>query len=132
MFQLCENDQDGLPFIDEILTGLPRIPKRETNTTIGTIDISSVTNVLAAASTCNYAYAGSLTQPPCSEGISWVVPDVLFPITVKQFNALKSVLKFNSRYTQNILRDGNLLQIAKGNDTDPAETQQQIQQLKNS
>jgi len=28
--------------------------------------------------------------------------------------------------TQNKLGDGNLLQIAKGNDTDSAETQQQI------
>jgi carbonic anhydrase len=119
---LCEYDHEGLPFLNEILTGLPRITGRGTNTTIGKIDISPIYNVIATAS--NYAYDGSLTQPPCTEGVSWVIPQVTFPITVKQFNALKAILKFNSRYTQNILGDGNLLQIAKGNDSHPGETQQ--------
>lgn len=116
----------GLPFMDTIVAGLSRIQTAGTNTTIGAIDLSPVTEALAHPSENSYGYTGSLTQPPCTEGVAWVIPVQTFPITVQQFNALKCVLKFNSRYTQNILGDGNLLQIAKGNDTDPAETQQQI------
>ena len=117
-------DDKGLPFMDTIIAGLPRIQKSGTNTTIGEIDISAVTDVLASCE--NYAYVGSLTQPPCTEGVAWVVSVQTFPITVKQVNALTKVLGFNSRYTQNKLGDGNLLQIAKGNDTDPGETKAQI------
>ena len=110
--------------MDTILAGLPRIQKSGTNTTIGEIDISPVTDVLTHPSSQNYAYVGSLTQPPCTEGVVWIIPVQTFPITVKQFNALKQVLGFNSRYTQNKLGDGNLLQIAKGNDTNPNETKE--------
>jgi carbonic anhydrase len=117
-------DEKGLPFLHTIHAGLPRIQQPGSNTTIGAIDISPVTNVIGSGH--NYAYIGSLTQPPCTEGVAWVIPNQTFPITVHQFNGLKEVLGFNSRYTQNKLGDGNLLQIAKGNDTDPAETQQQI------
>ena len=112
-------DEKGLPFMDTIIAGLPRIQTSGTNTTIGKIDISPVTDVVASWK--NYADVGSLTQPPCTEG-AWVVSVQTFPITVKQVIALTKVLGFNSRYTQNKLGDGNLLQIAKGNDTDPAET----------
>ena len=117
-------DDKGLPFMDTIIAGLPRIQQSGTNTTIGEIEISAVTDVLASCE--NYAYFGSLTQPPCTEGVAWVVSVQTFPITVKQVNALTKVLGFNSRYTQNKLGDGNLLQIAKGNDSDPAETKAQI------
>jgi carbonic anhydrase len=117
-------DDKGMPFMDAILAGLPRIQKSGTNTTIGAIDISPVTDVIASCQ--NYAYVGSLTQPPCTEGVAWVVAVQTFPITVRQYNGLTKVLGFNGRYTQNKLGDGNLLQIAKGNDTDPAETAQQI------
>ena len=115
-------DDKGLPFMDTIIVGLPRIQQSGTNTTVGEIDISAVTDVLAS---CD-AYVGSLTRPPCTEGVAWVVSVQTFPITVTQVNALTKVLGFNSRYTQKKLGDGNLLQIGKGNDTDPAETKAQI------
>jgi len=117
-------DESGLPFMDTILSGLPRIQQAGTNTTVGKIDISPITHVIASC--LNYAYVGSLTQPPCTEGVNWVISNQTFPITVKQYLGLKRVLGFNARYTQNQLGDGNLLQIAAGNDTNPAETQQQI------
>jgi carbonic anhydrase len=117
-------DDIGLPFLETIACGLPRIQTSGTNTTVGKIDISPVTEVLASCD--NWAYVGSLTQPPCTEGIAWVISTQTFPITVKQVNALTKVLGFNARYTQNKLGDGNLIQIAKGNDSHPAETTQQI------
>ncbi|KAL1616191.1 hypothetical protein SLS56_011498 [Neofusicoccum ribis] len=56
------------------------------------------------------SYTGSLTTPPCSEGINWLVSQKPMPINVATFNALKDVMKFNSRYTQNTLGQTNLLE----------------------
>jgi hypothetical protein len=51
------------------------------------------------------------------------------PITVAQFNAMKQVMKFNARYTQNELGDVNLLQVASGNDLAVAETADELAAL---
>jgi hypothetical protein len=56
-------------------------------------------------------------------------PQQTLRISVEQFLAFKSVMKFNSRYTQNRLGDDNLLQLAAGNDTDPQATIEQILEI---
>ncbi|PWW73256.1 carbonic anhydrase [Tuber magnatum] len=47
------------------------------------------------------SYSGSLTTPPCSEEVSWYVVEEPLAITVKQFNKMRKIIKFNSRVTQN-------------------------------
>jgi hypothetical protein len=59
-----------------------------------------------------------------------LIPDKRLPLTVKQFNALKRVIRFNARYTQNRLGDGNLVQIAGGDDTDAEETERQRREIR--
>jgi len=109
------SESSPLEFMEIIYEGLDKIPHPGDNTTLPKpIDIDPVAEVLSDNKTSNYAYIGSLTQPPCTEGVSWVIPTTTFPITICQFNALKKVLRFNSRYTQNTLKDGNLLQIGCG------------------
>jgi len=58
------------------------------------------------------SYSGSLTTPPCTEGVTWIVSAEPIQIDLKNYETLKDFLKFNARYTQNNPGEENLLLIA--------------------
>ncbi len=49
-----------------------------------------------------YRYSGSLTTPPCSEGVAWHVAANVLPASSDQLNALRAVLGENARPVQPI------------------------------
>ncbi|KAH6608242.1 hypothetical protein Trco_004555 [Trichoderma cornu-damae] len=57
-----------------------------------------------------FTYSGSLTTPPCSEGVTWYVSSQPLQIDQATYGRVKDVVKFNSRYTQNEPGAVNLLQ----------------------
>ena len=59
-----------------------------------------------------YTYAGSLTTPPCSEGVTWYVTQEHLSMSVSQFHAWKTIIKFNSRNTQNAPGTENLIRYS--------------------
>jgi len=59
-----------------------------------------------------YQYTGSLTTPPCTAGVIWLVAQKPLPVNVKTFLGFKKIMKFNARYTQNTLGQQNLIQLA--------------------
>jgi hypothetical protein len=57
------------------------------------------------------SYMGSLTTPPCSEGVSWFVATEKLRIQPATFIAVRDVIGFNSRFPQNTLGQPNILQV---------------------
>jgi hypothetical protein len=60
-------------------------------------------------------YTGSLTTPPCAEGLTFLVAQQPLDLGVETYNAIKAVVKFNSRYTQAALGTENLLAVSAAN-----------------
>lgn len=50
--------------------------------------------------TTHYAYQGSLTTPPCTEGVAWTVLNTPVEVSVDQLVELQKVLKDNARPVQ--------------------------------
>ncbi|RUP02831.1 alpha carbonic anhydrase [Jimgerdemannia flammicorona] len=47
-----------------------------------------------------FSYDGSLTTPPCSEGIKWHVYKEVLPISLAQHKAINDIIHYNARDTQ--------------------------------
>jgi hypothetical protein len=60
-----------------------------------------------------YAYSGSLTTPPCAEGVTFLIATEPLPMGVETYNSMKKVVKFNARFGQNGLGEQNLLEVSK-------------------
>lgn len=59
-----------------------------------------------------WQYEGSLTTPSCDEGVSWNVVERPLFVSATTYRQIKSVIKFNSRYTQNQPGEANLVDNA--------------------
>ncbi|HEY9596659.1 MAG TPA: carbonic anhydrase family protein, partial [Cyanophyceae cyanobacterium] len=80
-------------------TVLDNMPLQEgSNTANGTINASN----FLPANKSYYTYAGSLTTPPCSQGVKWIV--LKNPITASQeeINAFTKVYQVNARPIQDL------------------------------
>lgn len=57
-------------------------------------------NKLLPLDTRTYRYTGSLTTPPCSEGVKWVVMATPIQLSKQQIEAFRGIMKANNRPTQ--------------------------------
>ncbi len=53
-----------------------------------------------------YFYTGSLTTPPCTEGVSWIVMKTPVQVSYSQVNQFKSIIGENARPTQSLYGRG--------------------------
>ncbi|KAI5803400.1 alpha carbonic anhydrase [Peziza echinospora] len=108
-FQLSE-DGKTTELLTAVTKNLGEIIEPGTVTETGPLDFTELINHIQT--TPLFQYTGSLTTPPCADGLTFLVTSKPLPLNVATFNAVKAVVKFNSRYTQNTATDGNLLQVA--------------------
>jgi len=62
-----------------------------------------------------FTYSGSLTTPPCTEGVTWYVNKNAQEISTHQFSELRNVIGFNSRFTQ--LRADDQVEVVTPSET---------------
>ncbi|TLS27736.1 hypothetical protein PpBr36_01208 [Pyricularia pennisetigena] len=58
------------------------------------------------------SYSGSLTTPPCSEGVRWLVSTQKLAISAENFFSMRNVIGFNARFAQNNPGQPNLMSLA--------------------
>lgn len=61
-----------------------------------------------------YTYRGSLTTPPCSEGVRWIVMTTPVELSAAQIEAFQSIFELNARPAQPINARGLLLDSQAG------------------
>ncbi|KAG9189683.1 hypothetical protein G6011_06551 [Alternaria panax] len=114
MFEVSADDSASL--IQSLSSSLPAIATPGTKTPIA--DGIDFTDVISTLKTSDIqTYSGSLTTPPCAEGVTFLVVKDPLPVNVDDFNAIKKIVKFNSRFIQNTLSQANIIAIgaASGN-----------------
>jgi carbonic anhydrase len=114
-FQLCEAGGSN-PLLNALLPHMEAIREPGTITETGPLDFSALVSSLEVQPL--RTYSGSLTTPPCAEGLNFFVATQTLPLDVKTFNTMKSIIGFNSRFVQNNVGAENLLGLtALGNTT---------------
>lgn len=84
------------PALAALLASLPTEQGDEHATQLGTLDFAS----LIPTDHAYFAYAGSLTTPPCSEGVRWNVLSTPITASAEQIAALREALGATSRHVQ--------------------------------
>jgi carbonic anhydrase len=109
-FQLTEDNQTT-ELLTSVIANIDKVEKPGTVTKTGALKFGPLINVLQTKPL--FQYTGSLTTPPCAEGLTFLVLEEPLPLNVATYNKIKKVIKFNSRYVQNQLGKQNLLSIAE-------------------
>lgn len=93
LFDMREQDN---AFLRGLWPHLPLEPKREVFNSAVTIDV----NELLPESRTYFTYMGSLTTPPCSEGVRWIVLKTPVEISPKQVSVFGRLYMANARPIQ--------------------------------
>jgi Eukaryotic-type carbonic anhydrase len=97
-----------------VLSSISLIPQPGAQTALpASADLSFTPFTSAVPSMSFFTYSGSLTTPPCSEGVTFLIATEPLAMPVDTFNAMKKVVKFNSRFAQNGLGQQNLLEVSR-------------------
>jgi carbonic anhydrase len=81
---------------DPIWNNLPRQKGVETHYPAVNVDVDK----LLPANRSSYRYDGSLTTPPCSEGVRWIVMTTPIQLSAAQIQAFTAIIHDNNRPTQ--------------------------------
>ncbi|TDZ21178.1 Carbonic anhydrase [Colletotrichum orbiculare MAFF 240422] len=94
-----------------VFSSLDAIKEPGSVTKTGALNMQEVVTLLSAG---NFqSYMGSLTTPPCSEGVQWLVSTQRLKVQPQTFNAVRDVIGFNARFPQNAPGQENILQVAQ-------------------
>ena len=81
---------------DPVWANLPKQKGEKTHHPAVTLEVE---DLLPSVRT-SYRYDGSLTTPPCSEGVSWIVMSTPISLSAEQIRAFTELFRHNNRPTQ--------------------------------
>ena len=81
---------------DPVWANLPAQKGIETHYAAVTVDVDALLPTIRTS----YRYDGSLTTPPCSEGVKWIVMTTPIQLSADQIRAFTHIIHDNSRPTQ--------------------------------
>ncbi|KAJ3019722.1 UNVERIFIED_CONTAM: hypothetical protein HDU68_010529 [Siphonaria sp. JEL0065] len=84
------------PWIAQFVDNIPATANATTQ--VQSLDMTPVITAIGDAEF--FSYTGSLTTPPCTEGVLWLVARKPLTISQEQLGKLTKVMPFNSRTTQ--------------------------------
>jgi carbonic anhydrase len=87
-------------FMTPLNKALNKIQKTDQSVTVTGLDLNLAVSEAKNFLNGFYTYDGSLTTPPCSEGINWVLAKDPLYVSAAQWNEFKSVIKYSARQTQ--------------------------------
>ncbi|RDW75950.1 hypothetical protein BP5796_06771 [Coleophoma crateriformis] len=105
-FQLS-TDGSTTETVTASMAGLAEITTPGTLTEVTALPLSKLATALSAQTFSTYS--GSLTTPPCTEGITFYVATKPMAMDVATYNSIKAVVGFNSRFVQNAPGGVNVL-----------------------
>jgi hypothetical protein len=98
------------PVLETVFSKVNAIAAPGTKTQTGPLAMTEIVKILLSGSF--QSYSGSLTTPPCREGVRWLVATQKLQIQTATFETVRAVIGFNARYPQNTPGQPNMLQLA--------------------
>lgn len=105
LFELSSSSSTEL--LKSVTKNIDHISVPGTKTETGALDFSELKKLIDTSKL--FSYQGSLTTPPCAEGLTFIIPQTPMALDVETYNAIKKTVKFNSRFTQNGAGQANVL-----------------------
>ncbi|GAO16039.1 hypothetical protein UVI_02053850 [Ustilaginoidea virens] len=99
------------PLLQTVFDSVGSISRPGTKTQTRPLVMSELVKILSSGTF--QTYRGSLTTPPCSEGVTWLVSNQKLSIPVSTFAKARSVLGYNSRFPQNNPGQPNVLVVGR-------------------
>jgi hypothetical protein len=93
--------------LETVISQVNQIPTPGDSIQIPSLDLAHM--VSAVNNLQFFNYQGSLTTPPCTEGLTFLLGSQALPLQPHMFNALKAVVGSNNRHIQGPLGEENVI-----------------------